>query len=170
MKKVLLLASDGLLKQKIHLALYDRAEVSETDGDGAELLIREGDGCIYVGERRLSLPLSLSELWEAVEDGESERLLSLDGESKSAILGGEIIKLTEVEYRLLAALASARGDFVSRRRLLAEVWGEGASGGILNVYIHYLRDKLEGRGEKLILSSRTEGYKIDGRYLNADNN
>ena len=35
----------------------------------------------------------------------------------------------------------------------------------MNVYIHYLREKLEADGEKIILSSRSHGYKIDEKYL-----
>ena len=45
------------------------------------------------------------------------------------------------------------------------VWGDGADGGVLNVYIHYLREKLEAGGEKIILSSRKQGYKIVEKYL-----
>ena len=32
------------------------------------------------------------------------------------------------------------------------------------MYVHYLREKLE-RGEKIIISSRNHGYKIDAKYL-----
>ena len=35
----------------------------------------------------------------------------------------------------------------------------------VNVYIHYLREKLESGGEKIIISSRNMGYKIDSKYL-----
>ena len=170
MKKALLLVSDGRLKQKICLALYGRVEICEDSGEGAELLVKEHDGCLQVGERELSLPLSLSELWSAIDEGGERRLLSLDGEERSATLGGEIIRLTEVEYRLLSALMGAEGHYVSRESLLREVWGDNATGGALNVYVHYLREKLERRGEKLIISSRTEGYRLDGRYLNVNGN
>ena len=165
MKKVLLLVKDGLLRQKIRLALYGTAEVLTEEGEGAELLIRDGEGCVFVGDAVLPLPLSLAALWQAVEGAKGERILTLGADGRSAIFGGEIIRLTEVEYRLLAALMSARGEFVSRERLLREVWEDGASGGALNVYVHYLREKLERGGERLIVSSRTEGYRINGRYL-----
>ena len=41
----------------------------------------------------------------------------------------------------------------------------GADEGVLNVYVHYLREKLERGGEKIIISSRGLGYKIDEKYL-----
>ena len=63
------------------------------------------------------------------------------------------------------AIRAGGGEFVSRDELSRAVWGEGADGGILNVYIHYLREKLESKGEKVIISSRRGGYKIDGKYL-----
>jgi DNA-binding response OmpR family regulator len=62
-------------------------------------------------------------------------------------------------------LIEASGDFISREELIRRVWGEGADGGVLNVYVHYLREKLEKQGEKIIISSRKNGYKIDGKYL-----
>jgi len=88
----------------------------------------------------------------------------LINESRSVKLFGEVIRLTEVEFRLLSALASAPvGEFVSRERLINEVWGGESDCGVVNVYIHYLRTKLEHRGEKVIISSRREGYKLDER-------
>ena len=82
-----------------------------------------------------------------------------------AYLDGKEIKLTEVEASLLGRLISASGEFVSRGELLRGVWGDSADGGVLNVYIHYLREKLEVCGEKIILSSRSAGYGIDKKYL-----
>ena len=87
---------------------------------------------------------------------ESERVARLDART---------IKLTEVEGRLLRLLVDGGGEFVSREELAKKVWGENADGGVLNVYIHYLREKLEAGGEKIILSSRKGGYRIDERFL-----
>ena len=52
-----------------------------------------------------------------------------------------------------------------REEILSTVWGGEADSGVINVYIHYLREKLEVCGEKIILSSRKCGYKIDEKYL-----
>ena len=75
--------------------------------------------------------------------------------------------MTELEAALLALLISADGDFVSREEILKRVWQNDADPGIINVYIHYLREKIE-RGEKIILSSRKRGYGIDEKYLRGD--
>ena len=48
---------------------------------------------------------------------------------------------------------------------MRDVWGDECEGGVLNVYIHYLREKLETEGEKIIFSTRKMGYKIDKKYL-----
>jgi len=52
----------------------------------------------------------------------------------------------------------------SREELLSRVWGNDTDPGVLNVYVHYLREKLERGGEKIILSSRKCGYRISEKY------
>ena len=39
---------------------------------------------------------------------------------------------------------------------------------MINVYIHYLREKLELCGEKIIIASREAGYRIDKRFLGGE--
>ena len=72
--------------------------------------------------------------------------------------------MTEVEYSLLSALAAAKGEFISRTDLRTAVWGTEGTDGLLSVYIHYLREKLEGGGEKVILSSRKAGYALAEKF------
>ena len=80
-------------------------------------------------------------------------------------------QFTQVDWRfvlffsLFNLLYSRKGEFVSRDEILALVWNGKADKGILNVYVHYLREKLEKNGEKIILSSRNYGYKINEKYL-----
>ena len=57
-------------------------------------------------------------------------------------------------------------DKLSREEILNAVWNNEADSGVINVYIHYLREKLELDGEKIILSSRKLGYAIDERFIN----
>lgn len=118
------------------------------------------------GGRIRTLPLPLREAVDYVSgcDARAPRVvLELKEDGRTAILGERRVKLTEVEYRLLSALLFAEG-FVAREALLREVWGEGVDPGVLNVYVHYLREKLEVGGEKMILSSRKLGYAIDERF------
>ena len=89
---------------------------------------------------------------------------------RCAILYGERIKLTEVEFSLLSLLYSHGGKYVSRDEVLNKIWNGEADGGVINVYIHYLREKLEKHGEKIILSSRKNGYCIDEKFLGGEKN
>ncbi len=71
------------------------------------------------------------------------------------------ITLTETEARLLAVLAGNEGAPVAREALERAVWGESCDTGRLEVYIHYLRNKLEGpAGRKLIHTVRGHGYAL----------
>ena len=100
---------------------------------------------------------------ERAEQNNNEKIILVE-DDRHALLFGEKIKLTEVEYKLLFELLSAKGEYVSRESLLKRVWGDGFDSGVVNVYVHYLRNKLERDGRKIILSSRKEGYRIDERY------
>ena len=80
-----------------------------------------------------------------------------------AEFSGERIKLTDLEFRLLSVLIE-RDGFVSRDELMSSLWNNECDDGALNVYIYYLRRKLEKNGSKVIISSRMGGYKIDEKY------
>ncbi|MBL8484452.1 MAG: response regulator, partial [Rhodocyclaceae bacterium] len=55
------------------------------------------------------------------------------------------VRLTPIEYKLLAALARCHGMVVTHRKLLQEVWGPGHAEDThyLRIYMKQLRDKLE---------------------------
>lgn len=112
----------------------------------------------------LPLPFTYDQLNEALtEIGKNKGKILTRGD-RSVYLRGERIALTEVEKALLDALMDAGGEFVSRDELMKRVWHGEADGGVLNVYVHYLRTKIE-RGEKIIVSSRSQGYKIDEKFI-----
>lgn len=86
---------------------------------------------------------------------------TLDPAGRRVLTDAGDISLTEREYRLFSALAEAKGAFLSRETLLDRVWeGETDDAGVVNVYIHYLREKLEGAGQIRILSKRGVGYAL----------
>jgi len=64
---------------------------------------------------------------------------------REAILGGERVKLTQIEARLLGVLAAARGKVVTTEHILRAVWGDadGADPVYVWVTVHRLRQKLE---------------------------
>ena len=179
------IAEENILPRKIELLLGAAYTVIRTkDGEESQchLLIRANYGgripvsiTLSRNERNLTLPypFSYDELREkirAMASGETavrQRLL-IESDGRHVILDGEKIRLTESEHKLLSLIAAGDGELVSREELTLGTFGEGADGGILNVYIHYLREKLEGRGERIILSSRRGGYRIDKKYLGGD--
>lgn len=181
MKKIAVYTLDRLLFRRLCLLFDGRYEVilcREGDAPVGDIIISDLDTQPHDGaDIRLSrwaggdvipLPFLQDEMEMAVarlEKRDTGRLI-LNNEGRTVKLFGRTVKLTEVEYRVLSVLASVpTGEFVSKERLIAEVWGDGVDGGVVNVYIHYLREKLEKDGERIIISSRREGYKINEKAV-----
>ena len=167
--KVSIRTLDKYLYQKLYLELIEGGfSVVEADADIAVCdidTVRRQNGAVTLSKNEgadLRLPLRLGELSEYLGRDSSVKL-SFDKSEKTVTLSGEKIKLTELEAELFSVLYEAQG-FVSREEILSSVWGEGKEMGIVSVYIHYLRAKLERQGEKLIVSSRKGGYAIAEKY------
>ena len=78
---------------------------------------------------------------------------------------GHPIALSPREFALLEILARNRGRVLSRDQILERVWGYDADpqGNVVELYIHYLRRKLDPDGkdtEPLIRTVRGSGYVI----------
>jgi DNA-binding response OmpR family regulator len=87
--------------------------------------------------------------------------LHLDPASRQVRRGRRLIALTAREYQLLLALMRQPGIVLSREQILAEVWNDqgGAASNVVEVYVRYLRQKLEEQGEqRLIHTVRGRGY------------
>lgn len=175
-KTVFVMTKDDFLFQKIRLILLEEntlAVRTESPEGCVGAILADIDtlpdvplGAVRMSkssECELSVPFTDEQLIVAVSNGAQE-IAPLTLGDRCAYLDEREIKLTEQEFALLSTLCS-RGGFVSREELLRSVWGEGADGGVLNVYVHYLREKLEFRGEKIIISSRGQGYKIAEKFL-----
>jgi two-component system KDP operon response regulator KdpE len=69
----------------------------------------------------------------------------VDLERRTATRDGEPLRLTPIEFRMLAALGRHLGMVVTHRQLLTEVWGptHARDTHYLRVYAKQLRDKLE---------------------------
>ena len=111
----------------------------------------------------IKIPFPLGRISSLVK--RSSSLLKLSIGERCAFLYGEQIKLTEVEFALISLLYEKGGEYASREEVLDAVWHGEADSGVINVYVHYLREKLETRGEKIILSSRKNGYCIDKKFI-----
>ncbi|MBD2257326.1 response regulator transcription factor [Pseudanabaena sp. FACHB-2040] len=89
--------------------------------------------------------------------------LSLDRKSRDVARGQRRLELTAKEYDLLEFLLTNARQVLTRDRILEEVWGYDFMGdsNIIEVYIRYLRLKLEAEGEKrLIYTIRGVGYVL----------
>ena len=87
--------------------------------------------------------------------------LVLDQNEKQAFRGNRNLNLTAKEYDLLLVLFKQQGVCVSRKQILEQVWGlaETSEANIIEVYVRYLRRKLEADGEgRLIHTVRGHGY------------
>ncbi len=74
---------------------------------------------------------------------------------------GKNLELTKKEYDLLEYLIVNQGIVLTRENILEKVWGYDYYGGtnVVDVYIKYLRDKVDGPFEdKLIHTIRGVGY------------
>lgn len=95
-----------------------------------------------------------------------ERLLVSDLQvipaTRQVSRGGRDVALTAREYQLLLLLLEHRGRVLSREQILRRVWPDRQQGGasnVIEVYVRYLRQKLEHGGERrLIHTVRGRGY------------
>ena len=171
-RKIAILTSDKYLYQKLLLELFEAGLETTENPSEYDALIVDYDmkaaypGALTVGRNEkadLALPLAVGALAEKLKSKE-RATLSVCGEDRTVVFSGKKVKLTEIEFSLFSLLYRER-TLVSKERILKEIWKGEADGGVVNVYIHYLREKLETDGQKLILSSRQGGYRINELYL-----
>jgi DNA-binding response OmpR family regulator len=89
--------------------------------------------------------------------------LVIDPDARTVERAGEPIELTAREFDLLALLAANSPHVVSRATILDRVWGEtpGVHQNIVDVYIGYLRRKLEPAGSAPLLHTvRGVGFSV----------
>ncbi|MDN6030212.1 MAG: response regulator transcription factor [Lactococcus plantarum] len=96
-------------------------------------------------------------------DGTTFRDLTINKKNRQVERGGEVIDLTKREYDLLATLMKNVNDVVTREQLVQNVWGydEGTETNVVDVYIRYLRNKLDQDGkDSYIQTVRGLGYML----------
>ena len=89
--------------------------------------------------------------------------LVVDTASHKVTRGGEEIKLSPREYKLLEYMIRNRGIVLSRDQIETHIWDFAYEGGtnVVDVYIRYLRRKLDtGHEKKLIHTVRGSGYVL----------
>ena len=96
-------------------------------------------------------------------DGTTFRDLTINKKNRQVERGGEVIDLTKHEYDLLTTLMKNVNDVVTREQLVQNVWGydEGTETNVVDVYIRYLRNKLDQDGkDSYIQTVRGLGYML----------
>lgn len=111
--------------------------------------------------------LRLVRMYLQPETQSSEKLrfgdLVLDLATRRAIRNGRTIDLTMKEFELLKYLMEHPREVLTREQILENVWGYDFVGesNVIEVYIRYLRLKIEDEGEKrLIQTVRGVGYVL----------
>lgn len=94
-------------------------------------------------------------------------VLKIDTERYEVRLNDADIELSPREFKLLRYLAENEGKTVSRTQILNSVWGNNFSNNtnIVDVYIYYLRNKLENENLKFIKTIKGIGYIFDGQGI-----
>jgi len=89
--------------------------------------------------------------------------LQLDLARREARRGKRTIELTTKEFELLALFLRHPRQVLTRDVIMDQVWGYefGGDANVLEVYVGYLRNKLEDGGEaRLIQTVRGAGYVL----------
>jgi len=97
---------------------------------------------------------------EPLEDGE----LSIDFEKRAVTVRGTGVRLTYVEFEILAVLAASPGRVMTREALLEHVWGDSAyrDPRTVDVHIRHLREKVESdpKRPEFLFTVRGVGYRF----------
>ena len=131
-------------------------------------------GFVVGGDDYLTKPFSVDELVLRVAailrrapDGQpTEALvvddLVLDPAGMEVRRGGTAIELSRTEFRLLHYLMTNAGIVVSKTQILLNVWEYDYAGGanVVELYIGYLRRKVDDGREPLIHTKRGAGYVL----------
>ena len=176
---ICVVSREAVFARMLKLEFEDLGHVVAVTGEGnrlpaAELYVIDRDGfpslapdgailpygyTVNESEGGLRRPFLLTDLAARLQGPTAERGIRLT--AGGACLNGLPISLTERERALLACLVEAGGKPLSRRELLSAVWGEAeAEEGIVTVYLHYLRKKLERGGKKMLYAVRGRGYAL----------
>ena len=89
--------------------------------------------------------------------------LNLDPARREVRRNGRLLDITNKEYELLLLFLSNPHRVLTREEIMERVWGYDYSGesNVLEVYIGYLRSKMESGGEQRLLHTvRGVGYVL----------
>ncbi len=89
--------------------------------------------------------------------------IAVDVDAMEVVRGDRPVELTALEFRLLEYFMRNPRVVLSRSQILIEVWGLDVetTSNVVDVYVRYLRQKLEAAGEpRIIHTMRGSGYVL----------
>ena len=88
--------------------------------------------------------------------------LKIDFVNQKVKVDNRLIKLTPVEYQLLALLIKNKDKVVPYNRIMDEVWGKGYSGKTesIRICVRRIRKKLQDSPPNMIINKRGLGYML----------
>ena len=177
MQRVCVFCSDEFLFRRIKSELCFEYECIRYDEDSilpSDIVIAEDcdmlDGSVRFDlllSYESNLPLCTGDISRLIKNLPKKLRLMLSALERACVIDGESVHLTELEYKLLSLLVSRGGEFFPKDDL-CEALFDGGGYGMLNLYIHYLRTKLEGDKRRIIISQRNRGYKINEEFIKGD--
>lgn len=102
---------------------------------------------------------------ENLDRGYCDGRLSIDIPANCVLVEGRPVKLTRMEFKLLAYLVQNRGRVVTKQELFTHVWEDKFTGdGTLNVHIRKIREAVETDPNQpaYILTVWGAGYRFKG--------
>jgi len=121
--------------------------------------VREFRSRVKAALRRAEM-LSTRPGGEPIIAGEVE----IDFERRMVVAHGGEVRLTFVEFELLATLAGSPGRVMTREMLLEQIWGDSAyrDPRTIDVHVRHLREKIESDARKpeYLLTVRGVGYRF----------
>jgi two-component system OmpR family response regulator len=134
-------------------------------------------GLTVGGDDYVTKPFSLEELVArlralirrsnlAVNASEGSRIevgdLVMDEDSYEVRRGGKIVELTATEFELLRFLMRNPRRVLNKAQILDRVWSYdfGGRSSVVEIYISYLRKKIDSLGEPMIHTVRGFGYVL----------
>jgi len=145
--------------------------VRDSDVDSAQGLEAGADDYMTKPFSHIVLLARVNALLRRSEPSDSSRLsgtvtrgdLEIDLLAHQVYRGEEYIRLTPIEFRILACLVQEDGRVVPHQRILNEVWGpdRGATTNQLKVHVQHVRQKLgDGSDPRIIVTEWRIGYKF----------
>ena len=99
----------------------------------------------------------------SVHEAYADDFVAIDYAERRVTVQGRDVRLTPLEFKLLATFVQNRNQVLSRDQLLKLVWGDpyGVSGDQVKLYVGYLRRKLvpDAPGDAPIETMRGFGYR-----------